>query len=156
MTLVFEPAAAIPDDTAGAVLLTGGTGFVGPFPLKSLLEQTDERIYAVRAGMSHMPASGSGGTVAVARPATRAAVEDFHRRDAGWWGSGSGPPTGRRVAHLPHVSTTPSTQNAAAVNYLFNGETLRTSNARHELILGWRWICRLKVFNYMSTIFHFR
>ena len=49
--LAFAPAPrnGSPGFAAGAgVLLTGGTGFVGPFLLKSLLEQTGVNLYRIR------------------------------------------------------------------------------------------------------------
>ena len=161
-TLVFEPAAAIrsPSDTAGGVLLTGGTGFVGPFLLKSLLEQTDERIYVlVRAGHeSHASERLWAALLSSLGPATRTLAEDFHRRvmpvcgDLAQDNLGLTPDAWRTLAARVHTVY----HNAAAVNYLFNYETLRTSN-----VLGTNEILRLamdgrpKVFNYMSTTFIF-
>jgi thioester reductase-like protein len=161
-TLVFEPAAAIPSrcDTAGGVLLTGGTGFVGPFLLKSLLEQTDERIYVlVRAGNeSHASERLWAALLSSLGPATRALAEDFHRRvtpvcgDLAQDNLGLTADAWRRLATRVHTVY----HNAAAVNYLFNYETLRTAN-----VLGTNEIIRLaldgrpKVFNYMSTTFIF-
>jgi len=48
--LIFEPAAplAVPEiPMPNHVLLTGGTGFIGPFLMKSLLEQTRAKIYVL-------------------------------------------------------------------------------------------------------------
>ena len=55
--LIFEPAApALLPETPilNHVLLTGGTGFIGPFLVKSLLEQTSAKIHVlVRASDEH-------------------------------------------------------------------------------------------------------
>src|SRR5580698_2521245 len=48
--LVFEPATPLPTPETPVlnnVLLTGGTGFIGPFLIKSLLEQTRAKIYVL-------------------------------------------------------------------------------------------------------------
>src|SRR5580698_10100768 len=48
--LVFEPATPLPTPeipVMNHVLLTGGTGFIGPFLIKSLLEQTRAKIYVL-------------------------------------------------------------------------------------------------------------
>jgi acyl-CoA synthetase (AMP-forming)/AMP-acid ligase II len=48
--LSFEPVKPIYDPThteSGKILLTGGTGFLGPFILKSLLQQTKDTIYVL-------------------------------------------------------------------------------------------------------------
>src|SRR5258708_11533729 len=56
-TLIFEPPvpALLPEiPILNQVLLTGGTGFIGPFLVKSLLEQTRARIYVlVRSSDEH-------------------------------------------------------------------------------------------------------
>jgi len=75
--LVFEPPtpAALPEiPSLNHVLLTGGTGFIGPFLMKSLLEQTRAKIYVLvrasddeqgrqrlRAAMESMGSMGPGG-----------------------------------------------------------------------------------------------
>src|SRR5262249_21778075 len=47
-TLMFDPPVNGDVHKRGnGILLTGGTGFVGPFLLKSLLEQTNEPIYVL-------------------------------------------------------------------------------------------------------------
>ncbi len=55
--LIFEPAppALLPEiPILNRVLLTGGTGFIGPFLVKSLLDQTSAKIYVlVRASDEH-------------------------------------------------------------------------------------------------------
>ena len=48
--LIFEPPAPAPlpeIPVLNHVLLTGGTGFIGPFLMKSLLEQTRAKIYVL-------------------------------------------------------------------------------------------------------------
>src|SRR6202042_2117075 len=48
--LIFEPPVPLPvpeTPVPNQVLLTGGTGFIGPFLMKSLLEQTRAKIYVL-------------------------------------------------------------------------------------------------------------
>ncbi|NQZ76889.1 MAG: AMP-binding protein, partial [Ekhidna sp.] len=53
LTFVMEKPVYDPEHLkSGKILLTGGTGFLGPFILKSLLEQTDETIYVLVRGES--------------------------------------------------------------------------------------------------------
>ena len=74
--LIFEPVAPEPlpgTPVLNHVLLTGGTGFIGPFLVKSLLEQTQAKIYVLvrassedqgmqrlRAAMESMGPCGAG------------------------------------------------------------------------------------------------
>jgi thioester reductase-like protein len=161
-TVAFEPAGAIRSrgDSASAVLLTGGTGFVGPCLLKSLLEQTNERIYVlIRAGdESHGSERLWAALMSSLGPAAPALAEDFRRRvtpvcgDLAQDNLGLTAEAWRTLADRVHTVY----HNAAAVNYLFNYETLRTAN-----VLGTNEILRLaldgrpKTFNYMSTTFIF-
>jgi len=164
--LIFEPAtvglqqtpilnSALPKN----VLLTGGTGFIGPFLVKSLLEQTDAKIHIlVRASDE-----GQG------RQRLKAAMEslgpcpaelsqmfdtrvipvcgDLGHRDLGLmpevWGS-----LADKIDTVFH--------NGATVNYLLNYDRMRDAN-----VLGTNEVVRLafegrpKAFNYVSTTFIF-
>ena len=160
--LVAEPAAPIRSrgDTAGGVLLTGGTGFVGPFLLKSLLEQTDERLYVLVRARHEAHAAQRLWTALLSSlgPETRALAAEFHRRVRPVCGDLAGDNLGlttdawRTLAAGVHTVY----HNAAAVNYLFDYQRLRTAN-----VLGTNEIIRLardgraKVLNYMSTTFIF-
>ena len=64
--LIFAPPAPAPVPAIPVlnhVLLTGGTGFIGPFLIKSLLEQTRAKIYVLVQGIGRRarPAKIEGG-----------------------------------------------------------------------------------------------
>lgn len=144
----------------GDLLLTGGTGFVGPFLLKSLLEQTRERIYVlIRAadeaqGRDRLWAAFAS---SLGSDAPSLAAE-FHGRVIPVCGDltreNLGLSTDRWRALADGVHTV--YHNAAAVNYLFSYGTLRTANVvGTNEILRLTFDGRLKIFNYMSTTFIF-
>ncbi len=158
--LAFEP----PVGAAGAetlppreVLLTGATGFLGPFLLTSLLDQTEARIYAlVRAS-----------TAEHAAQRLRAAVAETSRRDAEFWriydrrviavcgdleqarlglGETAWQDLAGRIDTIYH--------NGALVNYLFSYKRMRGANvAGTNEVLKLAFEGRRKTFNYVSTTF---
>ncbi len=160
--LVFAPPAkngAVPHAARSGVLLTGGTGFVGPFLLKSLLEQTDDQLYVlVRA--SHEAAGKE--RLWEAFQAIGDVADDFRerfeKRVMAICGDLAKPNLGlsrdrweflaRRLETIYH--------NGAAVNYLLNYEKMRAAN-----VAGTNEVIRLafegtpKAFNYVSTTFIF-
>src|SRR5271156_2594631 len=160
--LVFTPPPPAPLLEApelNHILLTGGTGFIGPFLMKSLLEQTRAKIYVLvrssddvqgrqrlRAAMESMGPCGAGlmqmfesrvipicGDLGQANLGLAQDVWDFlaNEMDA--------------VFH-----------NGATVNYLFNYDRMRDAN-----VMGTNEVLRLafegrtKDFNYVSTTFVF-
>jgi thioester reductase-like protein len=155
--LLSPPVPEIP--IVNNVLLTGGTGFIGPFLMKSLLEQTRAKIYVlVRA-----PDEGQG------RQRLRAAMESmgpcpdglmqmFQARinpvcgDLGQTQLGLTRKVWDRLAN--EIDTV--FHNGATVNYLFNYDRMRDAN-----VLGTNEVLRLaferrpKSFNYVSTTFVF-
>ena len=146
--------------SVGGILLTGGTGFLGPFLLKSLLEQNDDKIYVlVRASgdsdgkeriRAAMQSTGSWPTAAL--------LQKFERRviavcgDMGQPNLGLSEYTWNFLAD--HVQTI--YHNAAAVNYLFNYDKLQAANVAgtHE-VLRLAFERSTKIFNYVSTTFIF-
>jgi thioester reductase-like protein len=141
------------------VLLTGGTGFIGPFLVKSLLEQTRASIHVlVRASDERQ-----------GRQRLRAAMESM-----GPWAAGLRDMFEDRVIPVcgdlgqPKLSLTQDVwdllaneidtvfHNGAVVNYLFNYDRMRDAN-----VLGTNELLRLafegrtKSFNYVSTTFVF-
>jgi thioester reductase-like protein len=160
--LAFVPPApaSVPEmPVLNHILLTGGTGFIGPFLMKSLLEQTRAKIYVLvrssddvqgrqrlRAAMESMGPCGAGlmqmfearvtpicGDLGQANLGLAQDVWDFlaNEMDA--------------VFH-----------NGATVNYLFNYDRMRDAN-----VMGTNEVLRLafegrtKDFNYVSTTFVF-
>lgn len=146
-------------ETSRAVLLTGGTGFLGPFLLRSLVEQTDAAIHVlIRAA-----------TVDEARGRLRAAFHNavtpsasliarFEERVVPVCGDLESPALGLTredwdtLAHGVDAIY----HNAATVNYLFNYATMRAAN-----VGGTQEVLRLacdghhKQFNHISTTFVF-
>jgi thioester reductase-like protein len=141
------------------VLLTGGTGFIGPFLVKSLLEQTDAKIHVlVRATDEHqgkqrlraaMESIGSCPAELTEMFETRVipVCGDLGHKDLGLtsevWDS-----LANKIDTVFH--------NGATVNYLLNYDRMRDAN-----VLGTNEVLRLafegrsKTFNYVSTTFIF-
>jgi thioester reductase-like protein len=160
--LIFDPPVrvAIPETPLlNNVLLTGGTGFIGPFLLKSLLEQTRANIHVLvrssdeRQGKQRLRAAmesvGSCPAALMQMFETRviAVCGDLGHKDLGltpevWDGLANEIDT---VFH-----------NGATVNYLLNYDRMRDAN-----VLGTNEVLRLafegraKAFNLISTTFIF-
>jgi thioester reductase-like protein len=160
--LIFEPPVPSPmpeTPMANQVLLTGGTGFVGPFLMKSLLEQTRAKIYVLvrssneqqgrerlRAAMESMGPCGAG------------LMEMFEARVIPVCGDLGQPKLGLAQDEWDLLASEIDTvfHNGATVNYLFNYDLMRDAN-----VLGTNEVVRLafegrpKEFNYVSTTFVF-
>lgn len=146
------------NDLRGAILLTGATGFFGPFLLASLLQQTDADIVVLvraedEAAAMQRVLSGLGEVSAAGWPldawATRIhpVCGDLSRVNLGLT-------THRWAALAEQIGTI--YHNGAWVNYLYDYVTLRDVN-----VGGTNEIVRLamshrpKVFNHISTTFVF-
>ena len=151
------PVPAIP--VLNHVLLTGGTGFIGPFLIKSLLEQTRAKIYVlVRAsddeqGRQRLRAAmDSMGTC----PASLMAM--FEARVIPICGDLGQANLGLSEDVWAFLANEMDTvfHNGATVNYLFNYDRMREAN-----VLGTNEVLRLafegrpKTLNYVSTTFVF-
>lgn len=151
----MRPAALSPRQ----ILLTGGTGFIGPFLMRSLLEQTDATVHVlVRAsqeteGKQRLRAAmRSMGTVPVEL------MEMFEARVIPVCGDLGQPSLGLTQDTWDDLAKNIDTvfHNGATVNYLFNYDMMRDAN-----VLGTNEILRLafegrsKEFNYVSTTFIF-
>ena len=160
--LIFEPPAPSPMPempVMNHVLLTGGTGFIGPFLIKSLLEQTRAKIYVLvrssdekqgkqrlRAAMESMGPCGAG------------LVEMFEARVIPVSGDLGQPKLGLMQDAWDFLASEIDTvfHNGATVNYLYNYDLMRDAN-----VLGTNEVVRLafegrpKEFNYVSTTFVF-
>ena len=160
--LLFEPPApaAVPHvPSPRRILLTGGTGFIGPFLMKSLLEQTAATIHVlVRAsdeiqGKQRLKAAmQSMGFV------PSELMAEFERRVVPVSGDLGQPGLGLMQETWDYLAAEIDTifHNGATVNYLFNYDMMRDAN-----VLGTNEILRLafegraKEFNYVSTTFIF-
>src|SRR5580693_8028651 len=160
--LIFEPPAPLPmpeTPMLNQVLLTGGTGFIGPFLMKSLLEQTRAKIHVLvrssdekqgrqrlRAAMDSMGPCGAG------------MMEMFEARVIPVCGDLGQPKLGLMQDMWDFLASEIDTvfHNGATVNYLFNYDLMRDAN-----VLGTNEVVRLafegrpKEFNYVSTTFVF-
>jgi thioester reductase-like protein len=161
-TLIFEPPAPglLPETpTLSNVLLTGGTGFIGPFLVKSLLEQTHAKIHVlVRASEERQGRQRLRAAMESMGPCPAELMEMFEARvipvcgDLGQKGLAL---TREDWDFLANEIDTVF-HNGATVNYLLNYDRMRDAN-----VLGTNEVLRLafegqpKSFNYVSTTFIF-
>jgi len=146
-------------DAQGGILLTGGTGFFGPFLLKSLLEQCEGEIFVLvraknpAAGMQRLRKALA--TVGALRETT---VLDWEQRvrpvcgDLAEANLGLSRTDWRLLSRQVHTIY----HNGALVNYLFDYAAMREANVggTHEVI-RLALSDRVKVLNHISTTFVF-
>jgi thioester reductase-like protein len=160
--LVFEPPVpspvpAIP--TPKQVFLTGGTGFMGPFFMKSLLEQTRAKIHVlVRSSDEKQGRQRLRAAMESMGPCEAELMEMFEARVIPVCGDLGQPMMGLMQETWDFLAKEIDTvfHNGATVNYLFNYDLMRDAN-----VLGTNEVVRLafegrpKEFNYVSTTFVF-
>lgn len=150
------PAALMAPEAMRSVLFTGATGFLGPFLLKSLLEQTDAQVHAlVRAGDEDEGRKRLWSALAPAAPDLEAA---FHRRVIAVPGDLEAPGLGLRAETAAALARDTDTvlHNGALVNYLFSYGRMRAANVGGtNEVLRVAFEGRRKIFNYVSTTFVF-
>ena len=160
--LVFDPPApaalpAIP--VMNHVLLTGGTGFIGPFLMKSLLEQTRAKIYVlVRASDDNLGRQRLRAAMESMGPCPASLMQMFEARVIPICGDLGQPMLGMTQDVWDFLASEMDTvfHNGATVNYLFNYDRMRDAN-----VMGTNEVLRLafegrpKEFNYVSTTFVF-
>ena len=154
--------AALPRDAsvghgAGKVLLTGGTGFFGPFLLTSLLKQTtddirilvranpDDALRRIRDGLIAASADGTcpAGWERRVRPVCGDLSAPNLGLDAGTW---------RALADDVHTIY----HNGALVNYLLDYQSMRDANVGGtNEVIRFGLSHRPKVVNYISSTFIF-
>ncbi len=161
-TLVFDPPAPAPVPAIPVmnhVLLTGGTGFIGPFLMKSLLEQTKAKIYVlVRASDDLQGKKRLRAAMDSMGPCPAGLMQMFEARiipicgDLGHANLG----VTQDVWDFLALEMDTVFHNGATVNYLFNYDRMRDAN-----VMGTNEVLRLsfegrpKEFNYVSTTFVF-
>jgi thioester reductase-like protein len=160
--LIFDPAPPLPTPTIPApkqVLLTGGTGFIGPFLIQSLLEQTCAKIHVlVRASDEEQGKQRLKGAMESMGHVDPVIMEMFEERVTPVCGDLGQPALGLSQETWDFLAQEIDTifHNGATVNYLFNYDLMRDAN-----VLGTNEVLRLafegctKEFNYVSTTFIF-
>jgi thioester reductase-like protein len=160
--LVFEPPVPVSSPEAPVlnhVLLTGGTGFIGPFLMKSLLEQTRAKIYVlVRASDEAQGKQRLRAAMDSMGPCSPALMGMFEARVLPICGDLGQPNLGLSQDAWAFLANEVDTvfHNGATVNYLFNYDRMRDAN-----VMGTNEVLRLsfegrpKEFNYVSTTFVF-
>jgi thioester reductase-like protein len=141
------------------VLLTGGTGFIGPFLMKSLLEQTRAKIYVlVRSSDDVQGRQRLRAAMESMGPCPTRLMQMFEVRVIPICGDLGQPMLGLTQDVWDFLASEVDTifHNGATVNYLFNYERMRDAN-----VMGTNEVLRLafegrtKEFNYVSTTFVF-
>jgi len=164
--LVFAPPAPAPSPQApiqspvlNHVLLTGGTGFIGPFLMKSLLEQTRAKIYVlVRSSDEVQGRQRLRAAMESMGPCPAGLLQMFEARVIPICGDLGLPQLGLTQDVWDFLANELDAvfHNGATVNYLFNYDRMRDAN-----VMGTNEALRLafegrsKEFNYVSTTFVF-
>jgi thioester reductase-like protein len=160
--LIFEPPvpSSMPEiPMLNHVLLTGGTGFIGPFLIKSLLEQTRAKMYVlVRSSDEKQGRRRLRAAMESMGPCGAELMEMFEARVIPVSGDLAQPKLGLMKDVWDFLASEIDTvfHNGATVNYLFNYDLMRDAN-----VLGTNEVLRLafegrpKEFNYVSTTFVF-
>lgn len=143
-----------------SVFLTGGTGFFGPFILKSLLEQTDQRLYVlVRASSEEQGKQRLRMALETVAPVLPCRLSSaFDQRVVPVCGDLGQPMMGLTKESWESLSKEIGTiyNNGAVVNYLYNYDKMRRTNVfGTDEILRFSFEGRPKVFNHISTTFIF-
>lgn len=158
--LLFDPPApaAVPKmPRPRQVLLTGGTGFIGPFLMKSLLEQTIAMVHVlVRAADEEQGKQRLRAAMNSMGDVSAELMEMFEARITAVCGDLGQPGLGLMQETWDALTAKIDTifHNGATVNYLFNYDMMRDAN-----VLGTNEILRFafegpaKEFNYVSTTF---
>jgi thioester reductase-like protein len=141
------------------IFLTGGTGFIGPFLMKSLLEQTRAKIYVlVRASDDSQGKQRLRAAMDSMGPCPARLMQMFESRVIPICGDLGQPMLGVTQDVWDFLASEVDTvfHNGATVNYLFNYDRMRDAN-----VMGTNEVLRLafegrsKEFNYVSTTFVF-
>jgi thioester reductase-like protein len=152
------PRKPTPAEVPSSVLLTGATGFLGPFLLLSLLQQTDAKIHALVRARSTIEAHGRLRRLFERSISDPSALSAFDQRVVAVPGDLEKPKLGLDHSEWSRLAEEVDTiyHNGAMVNYVYTYERMRAAN-----VLGTNEIIRLaferrpKVLNYVSTTFIF-
>jgi len=154
-----SPEASPATPTFNHIFLTGGTGFMGPFVIKSLLEQTRAKIYVlVRASDEEQGLQRLKAAMDSMGPCSIGLMQMFEARVVPMCGDLGQPKLGLAQDAWDFLVNEMDAvfHNGATVNYLFNYDRMREAN-----VMGTNEALRLafegrrKDFNYVSTTFIF-
>jgi len=146
------------DGGAGDILLTGGTGFFGPFLLSSLLAQTEGRIHVLVRGRTAEQATGRLRREFEQAVGPAAPMADFDARVIPLCGDLAAPQFRLPDAQWNELAESVGTiyHNAALVNYLLDYRHTRAANVTGTTrIIDLALAGTPKVLNYVSTTFIF-
>lgn len=153
------PTVGVPRETPRMVLLTGGTGFLGPFLLRSLLEQTDATVQVlIRAASKDEARCRLGTAFRKAVAPSVSLLEQFEARVMPVCGDLERPRLGlsREDWHTFADEVDTIYHNAATVNYLLNYAAMRAANVGGtQELLRFAFDGKRKQVNYISTTFIF-
>jgi len=160
--LIFEPPAPalLPEiPILNHVLLTGGTGFIGPFLVKSLLEQTSAKIHVlVRSPDEHQGRQRLRAAMESMGPCPAELMQMFETRVIPVCGDLGQKELGLTRGGWDFLANEIDTvfHNGATVNYLLNYDKMRDANVGGtNEVLRLAFEGRPKSFNYVSTTFVF-
>ena len=160
--LAFKPPTPAPlleTPELNHILLTGGTGFIGPFLMKSLLEQTRAKIYVlVRPSDDVQGKQRLRAAMESMGPCSAGLMQMFESRVTPICGDLGQPQLGLAQDVWDFLANEMDAvfHNGATVNYLFNYDRMRDAN-----VMGTNEVLRLafegrtKALNYVSTTFVF-
>jgi thioester reductase-like protein len=151
-------ALSLEDQPDKTILLTGGTGFFGPFLINSLLEQSDESIYVlVRAGSIEEGMNRLREAFHTIDPSAEQ-VNAFEDRIRPVCGDLSKPKLGLSDKDWDFLSRAIHSiyHNGAYVNYMMDYESMRQINVNGtKEVIELALTSKVKVLNYVSTTFIF-
>jgi thioester reductase-like protein len=140
------------------ILLTGGTGFLGPFLLLSLLRRTTSNIHVLVRSEDQDKAERRLRHEFVDAIGPSAPLDEFDARVSVICGELSRPRFGLRTVEWERLQNAIGTiyHNGALVNYLLDYEHLRASNVTGTAqVIDFAFAGRRKILNYISTTFIF-
>jgi thioester reductase-like protein len=160
LTFTPETPKPLPENPVmNQVLLTGGTGFIGPFLIKSLLEQTQAKIHVlVRSSDEVQGRQRLKAAMESMGPCPAGLMEMFDARVLPVCGDLGQPKLGLNQKTWDFLAAEMDSifHNGATVNYLFNYDRMRDANVTGtNEVLKLAFEGKTKSLNYVSTTFIF-
>lgn len=149
---------ALPESPPREILLTGGTGFLGPFLLRSLLEQTAARVKVLTRGANAAEAVERLRSALLTTGPPAELLDRFDARVSAVCGDLEALSLGLDAAAWSRLADSVDAiyHNGAVVNYLFSYAAMRDANVGGTAeLLRLAFEGRPKQFNHVSTTFIF-